>query len=85
MVADIVKYGRQLNDLSQKGNVAIHAKVLVTDDGLTDCIGLVLGRPKVSQDIEGFETTVELKGHAGGSDVLFSGANVVKQGSHGKC
>lgn len=79
MVANIVKDCSQLNHLSQKGNAAIGAKILVTDNGFTDCICLVLCRTKVFQHIERFETTIELERHASCELILFGGANVMKK------
>jgi hypothetical protein len=83
MVRDVVVDGRELDDLAEEGNVPHGAQVLVPDDGLADCFGLVAGRAEIGEEIEGDDTPVELEGHVRRRDVLVRRADVVQKAAEG--
>lgn len=84
VLADIVINGRQLDELSQKGNAAKCAKILMPDNGLARRIGLVLVGAKLLQDVHGLKSAVEFKRHARGGCVVVRGANVVEERRDGQ-
>lgn len=77
ILAHVVKNRRQLEDLSQESDVPFDAKVLVADDGLGNGLSLVCGGADGFEVLEGLESAVEFKGHAGGGEELFRGAEIV--------
>lgn len=64
VAAHIVVDGGELDELAQERNGTRRAQVLVADDGLSDSLGLGLGRnglELLADEVEGQEAAVELK------------------------
>lgn len=74
---------RKLDKLADVRNRAVNAHVLVADDSLGRGLGLVGCCAEFLQDLQRFDTAVDIEGHAGCSEVFVRGAEVMQEA--GEC
>jgi len=85
LVAHVVEFGGQLNQLAHSRDGSSLSRVLVTNDGFADAFCLWSWRAKALQLLERNETALEFERHVGRCPVLGCSANVMEEASQRPC
>ncbi|KAI6758420.1 hypothetical protein HG530_010660 [Fusarium avenaceum] len=81
---DVIVDGSQLDQLPEKSDVSFGSEVLVADDCLAHCFGLVFAGTIIAEESECLDAAFKLEGEAGGSHVFISGTDVVEKTCQGE-
>lgn len=76
---DVVVDGSQLDQLPEESDVSFGSEVLVADDCLAHCFGLVFAGTIIVEEGECLDATFKLERQAGGGHVFVSGTDVVEK------